>query len=196
MKTYKNQPAPFMVGVVEEFLDLLYWRLNRVLDREGISMLQWAFMQRALNVRDGVPFSQMIEATRESKDNVRRAAASLGGFATIEVDPKDRRARELVLTKRGRRRALKVSGRFEKELLTLIGARLELSQRAEEFRFKLWDASAYLAPGDMADKKTIRRSEENRLFVPDDSLRFQYIEDDGPEPAFAKDEPDEDSIPF
>jgi hypothetical protein len=95
----------FMVYAVQEFLEPLHWKLNAILDREGISMLQSAFMHRALDRPDGVAFGQIMKATGEPKDNVRRAAASLPGrFANVVVDPKDRRARKLVLTKRGRKR--------------------------------------------------------------------------------------------
>jgi hypothetical protein len=33
-----------MIYVVQEFLELLYWKLGEVLDQEGIAMLQWAFI--------------------------------------------------------------------------------------------------------------------------------------------------------
>jgi DNA-binding MarR family transcriptional regulator len=195
VKTYKGKPAPpFMIYVVQEFLELLYWKLRQVLDREGISMLQWAFIQRALDVRDGVSFGQIIEVTGESKDNVRRAAASLKGFANVVVDPEDRRARKLVLTKRGRRRAGFIMMRFEKEMLKLLGAREAFSRRAEEFKELLWDASAYLAPGDRASKETIARSKENRGLIPDDSLRFGEV--DQSESVWIKEELPDDWIPF
>jgi len=194
MKTYKAEPAPFfMIEIVQEFVELLYWRLQKVLDREGITMLQWAFMQRALVLRDGVPFRTILEVTGGSKDNVRRAAASLIGFASIVVDPNDRRARRFVLTRRGKRRANQVMKRFEREMLNLLGARDWDSNRAEQFKRLLWDASAYLAPGDLASTETIARSIENRKLIPDDSLRF--VEDDS-DPRWSSDEPADDQIPW
>lgn len=195
MKTYEEKPAPpFMITVIQEFLELLYWRLSQVLGREGISMLQWAFMQRALDYRDGVSFRQIMEATGESKDNVRRAAASLQGFADVVADPKDRRARKFVLTKRGRRRARIIVAQFEKEMLNLLGAREEFSQRVQEFKDLLWDASAYLAPGDHASEEMIARSEENREIIPDDSLR--YAETPSTDSLWTQEEHPEDWIPF
>jgi len=195
VKTYKGKPAPpFMIYVVQEFLELLYWTLWQVLDREGISMLQWAFMQRALDRPNGVSFSHIIEVSGESKDNVRRAAASLAGFADVVVDPEDRRARKLVLTKRGRRRVRFIMMRFEKEMLKLLGAREAFSQRAEEFKELLWDASAYLVPGDLASEETIVRSEENREQIPDDSLLF--VEINQSESVWTEEDRPEDWFPF
>jgi DNA-binding MarR family transcriptional regulator len=183
-----------MVGVVQEFFELLYWKLQQVLDREGISMLQWAFIQRAYGWRDGLPFSHILEVTGESKDNVRRAAAALRGFATVVVDPNDRRARRLVLTRRGKRRFRIVMMRFEKEMFTLLGARDGRSQRVEDFKHLLWDASAYLAPGDLASEESIARSEENRENIPDTSLL--YVEEDQSESVWTQEESPEDEIPF
>jgi DNA-binding MarR family transcriptional regulator len=195
VKTYKRQPAPpFMVLVVQEFLELLYWKFQQVLDREGISMLQWAFIQRAYGCRDGIPFSQILEVTGESKDNVRRAAAALSGFATVVVDPNDRRARRLVLTKRGKRRFGIVMMSFEKETFKLLGARDGRSQRVEDFKHLLWDASAYLAPGDLASEESIARSEENRENIPDTSLL--YVEEDQSKSVWIQEESPEDWIPF
>jgi len=191
VKTHKRKPAPpFMISVVQEFLEVLYWKLSRVLDREGMSMLQWAFMMRALDWPDGVSFSQIMEVTGESKDNVRRAAASLKGFAEVVANPEDRRARKLVLTKRGRRRSHLIMTRFEQEMLNLLGARESFSRRAEEFKELLWNASAYLAPGDTADEKTIARSEENRELIPDNSL--QFVEVPQSESVFTNEELTED----
>jgi DNA-binding MarR family transcriptional regulator len=195
VKTYDDEPAPhLMIHVVQEFLELLYWKLRQVLDREGISMLQWAFMQRALDYRDGVSFSQVIEVTGESKDNVRRAAASLENFANVVVDPDDRRARKLVLTKRGRKRTKLVMMHFEREMLNLLGARDYDSKRAEQFKWLLWDASAYLAPGDLASEETIALSQENRKLIRDDSLR--YAREDQSESMWLQEEHPEDWIPF
>lgn len=194
VKTYKNEPPPFfMIEVVQEFLERLYWTLQKVLEREGISMLQWAFMLRALVLRNGVPFRWILDVTGESKDNVRRAAASLQGFADVVVDPDDRRARRFVLTKRGKRRANQVMKRFEREVLNLLGARDWDSNRAEQFKRLLWDATAYLAPGNFASNETITRSIENRKLIPDDSLRF--VEDDS-DPRWSSDEPVDDQIPW
>ena len=157
-------------------------------------MLQWAFMQRALDRPNGVSFSHIIEVSGESKDNVRRAAASLAGFADVVVDPEDRRARKLVLTKRGRRRVRFIMMRFEKEMLKLLGAREAFSQRAEEFKELLWDASAYLVPGDLASEETIVRSEENREQIPDDSLLF--VEINQSESVWTEEDRPEDWFPF
>jgi DNA-binding MarR family transcriptional regulator len=183
-----------MISVVQEFLELLYWKLQQVLDREGISMLQWAFIQRAHECKDGIPFSHMIEVTGESKDNVRRAAAALRGFASVVVDPNDRRARRLVLTKRGRRRFGIVMVRFEKEMFRLLGARDERSQRVKDFKYLLWDASAYLAPSDLAREESIARSAENRENTPDNSL--VYVEEDPAKSVWIWKEPETDEIPF
>ena len=195
MKTYDDEPAPhFMIHVVQEFLEYLYWKLRHVLDQEGITMLQWAFLQRALDWKEGVSFSLIMEVTGESKDNVRRAAASLQGFANVVVDPKDRRSRKLVLTKRGRRRVGFITMRFEKEMLELLGVRDRSSQRAEQFKELLWEASAYLVPGDLASEETIVRSKENRELIRDDSLRFDKEAE--PESFWTREDPPEDWIPF
>ena len=194
MKTYQGEPAPhFMIHVVQEFLELLYWKLQKVLDDEGVSMLQWAFMQRALDRPKGVPFSLILGVTGESKDNVRRAAASLQGFANVVIDSDDRRARKLVLTKRGKKRTNLVFTRWEREMLDLLGARDYDSNRAEQFKRLLWDASSYLIPGDLASKETIARSNKNRGLIPDDSLRF--VEDDS-DSRWTGEEPPDDKIPW
>jgi DNA-binding MarR family transcriptional regulator len=179
-----------MVYAVQEFLEPLHWKLNAVLDREGISMLQWAFMYRALDKPDGIEFGEIMKVTGESKDNVRRAAAALEGFADVVVDPKDRRARKLVMTKRGKRRTRLVFMRFEQELLKMLGARETISQRAEEFKRVLWDASAFLDPSYMAHREAILRSQQNRQLIPDDSLK--YVQDDS-ESKWTK-EPPEDGM--
>jgi DNA-binding MarR family transcriptional regulator len=195
VKTYDDEPPPhFMIHVVQEFLGCLYWKLRNVLDEEGITMLQWAFMERATDRREGVSFSWIMEVTGESKDNVRRAAASLQGFANVVVDPRDRRSRKLVLTKRGRRRIGFITMRLEKEMLNLLGARDRSSQRAEQFKELLWEASAYLTPGDLACEETIERSNENRKLIPDDSTRFD--KDAEPDSIWIKEDPPEDWIPF
>lgn len=195
MTKYSDQPAPpFMILVVQEFLELLYWKLQSVLDQEGVTMLQWAFMQRANYQKEGVSFSRIIEATGESKDNVRRAAASLRNFADVVVDPKDRRSRRLVLNRRGKRRTGFVLQRFERVLLDTLDARDRGSQRAEQFKEILWDASAYLAPGDLASDETVAKSEQNRQQISDDSLR--YVEDTDQDSFWTKEEPPDDWVPF
>lgn len=176
VKTYKSEPAPlFMMGVVNEFLDLLYWRLNRILDRQRFSMLQWAIMQRAYDRPKGVPFRQIIEATGASKDNVCRAAHSLKGLATVQADPTDRRARIVVLTKTGRKRVGFLSISFQREMMKLLGAQDERSIRVRDFKTLLWDASAFLAPSELASDARVKRSEENLRLFPDTSL--QYAQD-------------------
>ncbi len=182
-----------MIGVANEFLELLYWTLSRVLDRDGISMLQWAFMQRALNSRDGISFTRIIEVTGESKDNVRRAAAKLGDFAQVIVDPKDGRARKLVLTKRGRRRTRVIFWRFEQELFKLLSARDERSERVRDFKRLLWDASAYLTPCDLASKETVARYKEIRIQFPDTSIN--YVEEDPKKSEWLQEETPNDWIP-
>ena len=183
-----------MIGVVQEFFEVIYWKLRQVLDREGISVLQWAFMQRALYYRDGVAFSHIMEVTGESKDNVRRAAAGLDGFATVVPDSRDRRARKLVLTKRGRRRSRIVMMRFEKEMFNLLGARDERSQRVRDFKHLLWDASAFLTPSDLADQETVVRSRQNRRLIFDDSPN--YTEEDPSESIWLQEETPDDQSPW
>src|ERR1035438_1171598 len=53
-----------MVSMAQEFLDILFWKLHRILDQEGVSVLQWAIMQRALEHDRGVAFSLILKATR------------------------------------------------------------------------------------------------------------------------------------
>lgn len=195
VKKYAKAPVPaFLVQRVNEFVDLLYWELNRILDKEGISMLQWAFIQRAYDCRAGVSFKHILEVTGESKDNVRRAANRLKGFAEVVIEPRDRRARRLVLTPRGRKRVGQILIQFQREILELLGARDETSERAREFRSLLFEARAFLAPGDLADAETVARSKENLRLFPDTSL--QFIEDKTLESMWiAEDRPD-DWIPW
>jgi DNA-binding MarR family transcriptional regulator len=163
-----------MIWLVEEMLDLFVWRLNRILDEEGVTLLQWAFMQRAAGRRGGVPFSAILKATGESKDNVRRAADSLEklGVGTVTPDPRDRRARIFRLTRRGTRRAVHIRESFERDLLNLVGAREVLSKRVRNFERHLRNASGYLASGDLANTHLRAQRSENRASIPDDSPHF------------------------
>lgn len=195
MKSRVNKPAPVaMMRVVNEFVDLLHWTLNRILDDEGISMLQWAFMMRAYDCRNGVSFQHILQVTGESKDNVRRAADLLKGFADVVIEPRDRRARRLVLTRRGKRRAGHIIIRFQREVLGLLGARDERSERAREFKSHLWDAYAFLIPSDLASDETIARSEENREQIRDTSL--DYVQDDTLESMWIPDDSPDDWFPY
>jgi hypothetical protein len=60
----------------------------------------------------------------------------------------------------------------------MLGARELLSQRAEEFKHLLWEASAcaFLDPSYMAHREAILRSKQNRQLLKDDSLDF--VQDD------------------
>ena len=173
MKSKSPRPPP-MVSMAQEFLDLLFWKLHWILDQEGVSILQWAFMQRALRDDRGVPFSVILKATAESKDNVRRAAMSLqkAKVGKVIVDPTDGRARIFILTARGRRRTLHVWEAFKAELLVSVGAREIFSRRAERFTRHMWHASIYLASSDFAEKEMVDDRNYNRAAVPDNSLKY------------------------
>ena len=95
-----------MIYVAQEFLDQLFWKLYRVLDKEGISVLRWAIMLRSYVDEGGVRYSAIRKATGESLDNVRRAAEFLQAskLGKVIIDPKDKRARIFVLNKRGKHR--------------------------------------------------------------------------------------------
>ncbi|MGA8089152.1 MAG: hypothetical protein WCA10_17895 [Terracidiphilus sp.] len=163
-----------MVTTAQEFLDLLFWKLHRILDREGVSVLQWAIMQRALEHESGVRLSVILKATADTKDNVRRAAKSLqdANVGKVIVDPRDGRARIFILTKLGRRRTLHVQETFQAKLLASIGAREIFSKRAAQFTRHMRNASIYLASGDLADKELVNDRDYNRVAVPDNSLRY------------------------
>jgi DNA-binding MarR family transcriptional regulator len=173
MKFKSFRPSP-MVFMAQEFLDLLFWKQHRILDQEGVSVLQWAIMQRAFLNETGVPFSAILKATGESKDNVRRAAHSLQNakVGNVIVDPSDGRARIFVLTKLGRRRTLHVWETFKAELLASVGAREIFSKRAKLFTRHMWHASIYLTSGDLAGKEMVDDRNYNRAAVPDNSLRY------------------------
>ena len=170
----KSCSPPSMVTTAQEFLDLLFWKLHRILDREGISVLQWAIMQRALEHESGVRFSVILKATADTKDNVRRAAKSLqdAKVGRVIADPRDGRARIFILTKLGRRRTLHVREAFKAKLLASIGAREIFSTRAERFTRHMWHASIYLASGDLAEKDMVDDRKYNRAKVFDNSLRY------------------------
>jgi hypothetical protein len=163
-----------MVSTTQEFLDLLFWKLHSILDQEGVSVLQWAFMQRALNDDNGVPFSVIFKATTGSKDNVRRAAKSLqvAKVGKVIAAPSDGRARVFILTKFGRKRTLHIMEAFKEELLASIGAREIFSKRAQQFTRHMWHASIYLASGDLAQKEMVAARKDDRAAVSDNSLRY------------------------
>ena len=170
-RTLKPQPMAYMA---QEFLDLLFWKLHRILEREGISMLHWAIMQRAFLAHPGVANSVVMKATGDSKDNVRRAAKFLqeSNLGNVVVNPCDRRARIFSLTKRGREHTLRIQQAFEAELLNSMGAREIFSQRVKRFNLHMWRASGYLTSGDLANGGLIDLRMYNRAAMPDDSLRY------------------------
>jgi DNA-binding MarR family transcriptional regulator len=170
-----NSPSSLpLIEIAQEFIDLLFWKFHRILDQEGVSELQWAFMQRASRDTSSVPFSVIRTVTGESMSNVRRAASSLeeANVGKVEVNPADRRERIFTLTKLGRRRANHVREAYKAELLTSIGAREIFSKRVLKFTELLSHASFYLASGDLAKKELRVLRGQNRSAVPDDSLRY------------------------
>ena len=173
MKINARRPPP-MTSTAIEVLDLLFWKVHRILDVESVSILQWAFMHRGYLHERGVPFNAILKATGDSKDNVRRAARSLekANFGKVIADPSDGRARMFVLTKLGRERTLHLWEAFRAELLASVGAREIFSKRAERFTRHMWHASMYLASGDLANEEMADDRDYNRVAVPDNSLRY------------------------
>jgi DNA-binding MarR family transcriptional regulator len=173
MKPKALKPPP-LVHTALEFLDLLFWKLHRVLDHEGVSMLQRAFMQRAFLDDNGVPFIAILKATGDSKSNVRRAAKFLeeAGVGKVIADPRDGRARIFILTKLGGRRTRHIMDAFKAELLASVGAKEIFSKRAQRFTRHMWHASIYLASGDLAEKEMVDDRNYNRATVSDNSLSY------------------------
>lgn len=163
-----------MIYLAHEFLDQLLWKLHRVLDKEGISILQWAIMLRSYVANGGVPYSAIRKATGHSLDNVRRAAEFLEAskLGKVIIDPKDRRARIFILNTRGKHRTRCVNEAFKADLLASVGAREIFSKRAQRFTRHMWHASIYLASGDIASKKLADDRDYNRAAIPDNSLRY------------------------
>jgi DNA-binding MarR family transcriptional regulator len=163
-----------MTSTTIEVLDLLFWKVHRILDQNGVSILQWAFMHRGFLHERGVSFNAILKATGDSKDNVRRAARSLekASVGKVIADPSDRRARIFVLTKLGRGRTLHLWEAFKAELLASVGAREIFSKRAERFTRHMWHASMYLASGDIASRELADDRCDNRVAAPDNSLRY------------------------
>jgi DNA-binding MarR family transcriptional regulator len=159
-----------MVEQVQQTLDTLYWPLRKVLEEEGLSVLEWAILQRARRAHGGVRFADVIKATGQLKVNVRRAALSLAnsGLGEVIVVPTDHRARIFRLSQRGRNRMKYVEENFQALMLSLIGANLKSSQRVKEFTRYLLTASGFLPPGDLAD-----RSSYQRWDMPDDTLGLE-----------------------
>lgn len=193
----KRRPQLPMNQLIEEFLDLIYWRFNKVLIEEDVSALQWTFMQRALyRYGRGVPFSAIIKATGESKDNVRRAAESLRRLriGIVEPDPEDRRARLFILTKFGQRITQRIKAKFEHEMLGLLGARHHVSGRVADFNWYLWHATGYLESGDLADGVLKAYRNENRRAFPDDTPA--YLRDENLARSVWAQKDDSEEAPF
>jgi len=173
-------PLPEMVSQVQQTLDVLYWALSRVLSDEGITVLHWAILKRAYRLRGGVPFRQVMQATGQSKDDVRRAAGYLQTSELGEViaDPEDRRARIFRLTRRGRNRTRYLEENFQANLLVMLGANRVESERVKRFTRDLLNAARFLPPGDLADTNSYRSSD-----TPDDTR------DDQPAPKHLKQAP-------
>jgi DNA-binding MarR family transcriptional regulator len=172
MAKSKGPTLPRMVNQVQQTLDILFWALNRVLDDQGITVLHWAFMQRAYLHASGVPFSAVMKATGQSKDNVRRAAKFLEGSRLGKVipQPSDHRARIFVLNEKGRKQALRIEETFEAKLLVLLGANLFWSNRVREFNWDLWCACGFLPPGDLVDLSLYQKADlldDTRSYSPE-----------------------------
>jgi hypothetical protein len=163
-----------MIYLAHEFLDQLFWKLYRILDKEGVSVLQWAIMLRSYAAQGGVPYSAIRKATGHPLDNVRRAAEFLQASKLGKVigDPKDRRARIFILNARGKHCTRRVNEALKADLLVSVGAREIFSKRAKQFTRHMWHASLYLASGDIATKELVDKRTENRAAVPDNSLRY------------------------
>jgi DNA-binding MarR family transcriptional regulator len=129
-----------MIYVAYEFLDQLFWKLHRILDKEGVSVLQWAIMLRSYVDAGGVPYSAIRKATGQTSDNVRRAAEFLQAskLGKVIIDPKDKRARIFILNTRGKNRARSVNEAFKADLLVSVGAREIFSKRARLFTRHMW----------------------------------------------------------
>lgn len=98
------------------------------------------------------------------------------------------------VTSRGRRRVGLLLIQFQREILELLGARDERSERAREFSSLLFEARAFLAPSDLADNETIGRCEEIRELIRDNSIDF--VEDPLLESIWIAEDPPDDGIPY
>ena len=183
-----------MIYMAHEFLDQLFWKLDRILDKEGVSVLQWAIMLRSYVAEGGVPYSAIRKATGQSLDNVRRAAEFLqvSKLGKVIIDPKDRRARIFILNARGKRRARCVNEALKADLLVSVGAREIFSKRAQRFTRHMWHASIYLASGDVATKELDDDRIDNRAAVPDNSLKYVELPKQARAPFFI----DLEKVPF
>jgi DNA-binding MarR family transcriptional regulator len=144
-----------MVSQVQQTLDVLFWALHRILYDEGITPLHWAILQRAYLKTGGVRFREVMKATGQPKDNVRRAAKFLqeSKLGKVIADPDDHRARIFVLKKRGRDRTQYLEENLRADLLVLLGANLAWSKRVKQFTQCLLNASGFLPPGDLATRR-------------------------------------------
>ena len=184
----KQPPLPSMVSQVQQTLDILFWALHRVLYDEGITPLHWAIIQRAYRERGGVRFREVMKATGQPKDNVRRAADFLEEVARmgeVLVDPDDHRARIFRLNTRGRNRTRYLEENLQADLLVLLGANLVWSNRVKEFTRDLLNAAGYLPPGDLANMSSYCRWD-----IPDDTRQ------EHPEPKHFGQLSDSEDIPF
>jgi hypothetical protein len=188
-----------MIYVAQEFIDQLFWKLHRVLDKEGFSVLQWAIMLRSFVHEGGVPYSAIRKATGESLDNVRRAAEFLqvSKLGKVISDPKDKRARIFILNTRGKNRARCVNEAFKADLLVSVGARDVFSKRAQQFTRHMRHASIYLASGDITSMKLVKDRIDNRAAVSDNTLKFVELPKRARSPFIASETViDLDNVPF
>jgi DNA-binding MarR family transcriptional regulator len=126
-------------------------------------------MQRAYRRSGRVRFSEVLKATGESKDSVRRAAKSLERLrmGKVTADPTDGRARIFTLNERGIKQTSRIRQGIEADFLKLVGAREVISQRVREFKKHLWIASGFIPPGDLTNLSQYKKAE-----LPDNSPRF------------------------
>jgi DNA-binding MarR family transcriptional regulator len=188
-----------MIYVAQEFLDQLFWKLHRVLDKEGVSVLQWAIMLRSDLEEGGVPFSVIRRATGESSDNVRRAAEFLqvSKLGKVIIAPNDKRARIFVLNTRGKHRASCINEALKADLLASVGARDVFSKRSQMFTRHMRHASIYLASGDIASNELVDDRIDNRAAVTDNPLRYVELPKRARSPFMdLENVPDRDKVPF
>jgi hypothetical protein len=187
-----------MLYMTYEFLDLLFWKLHRILDKEGVSVLQWAIMLRSYIDAGGVPYSAIRKATGHPLDNVRRAAEFLQAskLGKVIIDPKDKRARIFILNTRGKNRVRSVNAAFKADLLLAVGAREIFSKRAQQFTRHMWHASIYLASGDIAPRELDEDRIDNRAAVPDNSLRYVEMPKQAKSPLADLEVIDLNKVPF
>lgn len=173
----RHYKFPTMVSQTGHLFDILHWTYATVLEKHGMSVLQYAVLRRS--TVHGTPYTHIVKATGVPRVTVWRQATDLAFRGLVRFErPEGKKSRVHVvgMTDRGYRLLRKIAAEVEKELLRVVGARKNSSARVRVFTRCLWRATWFLPRNGLWDLKSVRASR-----IIDDSEYVQEVQE--PDPA-------------